>query len=108
MIESAIRSAIRSVIMNKMLYVMEPALSRLLFYSLFQLNAECEISRSGIEQQAVVKVLGIKDLSELFRRHQVIALQFVVKRQMTVFADLVCDMHGKLSDGIFNHPIYLF
>lgn len=32
MIESAIRSAIRSVIMNKMLYVIEPALSRLLFF----------------------------------------------------------------------------
>ena len=75
---------------------------------LFQLDAECKIARSGVEQQTVIKVLCIKDLSELFRRHQVIALQFVVKRQMTVFADLVCDMHGKLSDGIFNHPIYLF
>lgn len=81
---------------------------RLLFYSLFQLNAEGEISRSGIEQQAVVEVLGIKDLPELFCRHQVIVLQFVVKRQMTVFADLICDMQGKLSDSIFNHPVHLF
>ena len=35
--------------------------------------------RSGVEQQTVIKVLCIKDLSELFRRHQVIALQFVWK-----------------------------
>ena len=90
MIESAIRSAIRSVIMNKMLYVIEPALRRLLFFipakqrarqpclhgylTSFQLDAECKIARSGVEQQTVIKVLCIKDLSELFRRHQVIAL----------------------------------
>ena len=41
---------------------------------LFQLDAECKIARSGVEQQTVIKVLCIKDLSELFRRHQVIAL----------------------------------
>ena len=75
---------------------------------LFQLDAECKIARSGVEQQTVIKVLCIKDLPELFRRHQVIGLQFVIRRQMLVLSNLVCDMQGKLPDGIFNHPIYLF
>ena len=41
---------------------------------LFQLDAECKIARSGVEQQTVIKVLCIKELSEQLRRQQVNAL----------------------------------